>query len=203
MATISTVDNALDSLKRIPGELAAAEGTLAVKSPLIWGWHAAALLAHHRLRPARDVFDQWFWVYLEGGESALEVDRDSRWEERQRLSLFELIDVLSDVELPILKPEFYHGWQDRTTRCQTLRRRVADVIGTSLGEEQRNDLLILLAGYHRLLRLPAPVDLDESVLWGAMPVLFDLIEMLINPEHDHSAALLEAVGAARRALPSG
>ena len=203
MTAISTVDNALDSLKRIPDEPGKGTGPLALKGPLHWGWHAAVLLAYHRLRPARDTFDQWFWTYLEGGETALEMERDAHWEERQRLSLLELVDMLSEVDLPILKAEFYHGWQDRTTRCQTLRRRVADVIGASLAEGQRNDLLLLLAAYHRLLRLPAPVDLDPDALWRAMPALIDLVEMLIDPDHDHAAALLEAVGTARGALPSG
>ena len=203
MAAISTVDNALDSLKRIPEELANTQGALAVKSPLMWGWHAAVLLAHHRLRPARDTFDQWFWTYLEGGETSLETERDAHWDERQRLSLLELVDMLSEAELPILKPEFYQGWQDRTTRCQTLRKRVADVLGASLSEQQRDALLVLLAAYHRLLRLPAPVELDPHALWKAMPTLFDLIEMLVDREHEHSAEILEAVAAAREALPAG
>jgi len=201
MAAISTVDNALDSLRRIPGEIGEGGGALALKGVLHWGWHAAVLLTYHRLRPARETFDQWFWTYLEAGEANLEVDRDARWDERQRLSLLELLDMLSAVELPILKPEFYQGWQDRTTRCQTLRKRVADVLGTSLDGEQRDRLLVLLAAYHRLLRLPAPVELDESALWKAMPALFDLVEMLIDREHDHSAAILEAVGTVRKALP--
>jgi hypothetical protein len=113
MAAISTVDNALDSLKRIPGEIGEGAGPLALKGPLQWGWHAAVLLTHHRLRPARDTFDQWFWTYLEGGETSLETGRDAHWDERQRLSLLELVDMLSEAELPILKPEFYQGWQDR------------------------------------------------------------------------------------------
>ena len=201
MATISTVDNALDSLKRIPDELGKGAGPLALKGPLHWGWHAAVLLAYHRLRPARETFDQWFWTYLEAGEPNLEVDRDAHWDERQRLSLLELVDMLSEAELPILKPEFYQGWQDRTTRCQTLRKRVADVLGASLNEQQRDALLVLLAAYHRLLRSPAPVELDPHALWEAMPALFALVEMLVDRDHDHSAAILEAVTAAREALP--
>jgi hypothetical protein len=202
MAAISTVDNALDSLKRIPGEIGEGAGPLALKGPLHWGWHAAVLLAHHRLRPARDTFDQWFWTYLEGGETELETERDAHWDERQRLSLLEFIDMLSEAELSILKPEFYQGWQDRTTRCQTLRKRVADVLGASLSEQQRDALLVLLAAYHRLLRLPAPVEFDADALWKAMPALFDLVEMLVDREHDHSAAILEAVAAVREALPA-
>ena len=122
MSEISTVDSALDSIRRMAAELpCAGVDALAVKGALWWGWHAVLLLAHHRLRPARDSFDHWFWDYLATGRPDLDVHRDSRWEERQRLSLLELLDILSAEELDILKPEFYQGWQDRTTRCRTLR----------------------------------------------------------------------------------
>ena len=161
------------------------------------------LLVYHRLHPARDTFDQWFWTYLEAGEPALEIDRDAHWDERRRLSLLEILDMLSGPELSILEPEFYQGWQDRTTRCQTLRRRVAEVIGASLGEEERQNLLLLLAAYHRLLRLPAPVELDGDALLVAFPSLFDLVEMLISSEHEHSADLLAATEAARNSLAAG
>jgi len=203
MATISTVDNALDSLKKIPEDLANARDPLALKGSLHWGWHAVVFLLYHRLRPARDTFDQWFWAYLEGGEPALEIDRDAHWDERRRLSLLEILDMLSASDLSILKPEFYQGWQDRTTRCHTLRRRVAEVIGASLAEKPRQDLLLLLAAYHRLLRLPSPVDLEADQLLRALPALFDLLETLVDGEHDHSKALVEAIAAARRALPAG
>jgi len=203
MTTISTVDNALDSLKKIPQETANAQDPLALKGALYWGWHAVVLLLYHRLRPARDTFDQWFWAYLEAGEPALEIDRDAHWDERRRLSLLEILDMLSGPELSILEPEFYQGWQDRTTRCQTLRRRVSEVIGASLGEETRQDLLLLLAAYHRLLRLPSPVKLDGDALLRALPSLFDLVEMLINSEHEHSPDLLAATAAARRSLTVG
>jgi len=202
MATISTVDNALDSLKRIPEELTRGTGPLALKGALYWGWHAVVLLLYHRLRPARDTFDQWFWAYLEAGEPALEIDRDAHWGERRRLSLLEILDMLSESDLSILEPEFYQGWQDRTTRCQTLRRRVAEVIGTSLAEKPRQDLLLLLAAYHRLLRLPSPVDLEADQLLRALPALFDLLETLVDGEHDHAKALIDAIAAARGALPT-
>lgn len=200
MATITTVDNALDSLRRFPGELQMGEGPLALKGALYWGWHAVTMLAHHRLRPARETFDQWFWDYLVAGEQDFDVDRDARWGEQKRLGLLELLDVLSEEELSVLEPRFFHGWQDRTTRCRTLRRRVSEVLGTSLGEEQRNDLLLLLATYHRLLRLAEGVEIEAAPIRKALPSLIDLVDDLIDRGHDHSAALLEAVEACREAL---
>ncbi|MEN8162968.1 MAG: hypothetical protein ABFS37_02470 [Acidobacteriota bacterium] len=200
MATISTVDNALDSLGRIPAELGQGTGPMDFKGVLYWGWHAVALLSHHRLRPARETFDHWFWDFLEAGEPAFDVERDALWEEKKRLSLIEILDILSSEELPILKPEFFQGWQDRTTRCRTLRKQVTAVIGTSVGQAQRDQLVLLLAAYHRLLRLPSTVELESSSLRAALPALFDLTEALIDRDHDHSAPLLEAVAVCRQAL---
>ena len=200
MTTISTVDNALDSLGRIPAELERGTGPLDLKGVLYWGWHAVALLAHHRLRPARETFDHWFWDFLDAGEPAFDVERDARWEEKKRLSLIEMLDILSSEELSILKPEFFQGWQDRTTRCRTLRKGVTSVIGSSVGQAQRDRLMVLLAAYHRLLRLPSEVVSEAGILRDALPALFDLTEGLIDRDHDHSAPLLEAVAACRQAL---
>lgn len=203
MATISTVDNALDSIRRMSEELGrGATSPLALKGTLYWGWHTVALLAHHRLRPARETFDHWFWDYLDAGEPAFDVDRDARWEEKRRLSMLELLDILSEEELPILKPEFFQGWQDRTTRCRTLRKHVGEVMGNNIGENEREDLVLLLAAYHRLLRLPSEVELQADALRKALPALFDLIEALIDRDHDHSTPLIEAVVACRRSLDS-
>ncbi len=202
MATISTVDNALDSLRRIPAELGRGTTPLDLKGVLYWGWQAVALLAHHRLRPARETFDHWFWDFLDAGEPTFDVVRDARWEEKKRLSLIEMLDILSSEELPILKPEFFQGWQDRTTRCRTLRKGVTAVIGSSVEQAQRDRLMVLLAAYHRLLRLPSEVVLEADPLREALPALFDLIDGLIDRDHDHSVPLLEALAACRQTLTS-
>ncbi len=198
MAMISTIENTLDSLGRITsGTSRTTEGVLRLKGALYWGWHAVALLTYHRLRPARETFDPWFWDFLEAGEPAIDVDRDAWWDEKKRLSLLEMLDILSEEDLPILKPEFFQGWQDRTTRCRTLRARVNEVVGRGIGTEQREKLLLLLAAYHRLLRLPSSVDTEAGPLEKALPALFDLIEILIDPDHDHSAPLLKALSSCR------
>lgn len=193
--------NALDSLHRTAAGAAAVgrQDPLSLKEVLTWGWHAVALLAYMGLRPAREELDPWLWDYLEAGEAALEVERDARWEERQRLSLLELLDILSDEELPLLEPRFYQGWQERSERCRTLRRQTRSALGSSIGGPQREGLLLLLAAYHRLLRLPAAAALEAGEVARALPSLFDLLESLARaaPEAEE---LLAAVGQARLGL---
>lgn len=196
--------NALDSLKRIAHELDHRqddkENPLRLKGVIAWSWHTVALLAYLRLLPGRQLFDAWIQDYLHKGTPDLDVERDARWEERERLSLLELLDILSEKELPSLKPEFYHGWQDRTSRCQWLRGQVHELIGTSISETERRPLLLLLAVYHRLIRLPAGVDLDSTIVVESLPALFALIELLIDQEWPEAEDLQQALNRCRQAL---
>jgi len=198
-SVIKPLGNALDSLERVAGDLAGA-GPLQLKGALAWGWHAVGLLAYVRLQPQRDLFDAWVQDYLHQGEPAMQVERDARWEERERLSFLELLDLLSAESLSILKPEFYQGWQDRTSRCQGLRRQTAQVVGGSMSEGQRAQLLVLLAAYHRLIRLPAGVELDEAQIRRAFPALLDLAALLVDRSTPEAAGLLGALERCRRAL---
>ena len=181
---VTPLKNALDSLDRLSRALEAMrdDDPMAIKSALCWGWHAVALLAYVRMQPRRSLFDAWLQDYLNEGEPGLDVERDARWEERERLSLLELLDLLSEESLPILKPEFYQGWQDRTSRCHGLRRQMSGIVGGGIGEDQRRRLLLLLAAYHRLLRLPAGVELDTGAIRQAFPALLDLVDLLLDPD---------------------
>ncbi|MBI2503004.1 MAG: hypothetical protein HYW07_07185 [Candidatus Latescibacteria bacterium] len=196
---VTPLSNALDSLERVAGDLEA-EGPLKLKGALAWGWHAVGLLAYVRLQPQRQLFDAWVQDYLHQGEPALQLERDARWEERERLSFLELLDLLSAEQLSILKPEFYQGWQDRTSRCQGLRRQMAQIVGGSVNEGQRTQLLVLLAAYHRLIRLPAGVVLDLPSTRRTFPALLDLAALLVDRSTPEAGALLGALERCRKAL---
>lgn len=203
--TVTTLANARDSIRRAADAASAASSAdpLSLKGVLWWGWHAVALLAYNALRPARDDLDAWLWDYLEPGETALDPERDAHWSERERLSLLELLDVLSVEDLPILEPSFYQGWQDRTERCRTLRRQIRQVLGGSSAiadEAARRDLLLLLAAYHRLLRMPASVSLDVGAVLAALPRLFELMAALARASPEDADGLVAGIEAGRRAL---
>lgn len=200
--TFSPLENALDSLGRVAlalkekgmGEVAAWKGAL------LWGWHAAGLLAYLRLLPERENFDPWMQDYLHQGEPRLNVERDAMWDERRRLHLIEILDIFSERELPILKPEFYQGWQDRASRCKELRSRVARLAGGSIGAEQREQLLFLLAVYNRLVYLPAAVEIQPAMVRDAFPALLDFIEMLLDPKAAETTSFRQLAGECRKFL---
>jgi len=199
---LTPAQNALDSLNRVAEFLARPIGSdpIGLKEPIAWGWHCIGLLAYLRLRPERQSFDSWIQDYFQEGSPELNIDRDARWEERERLSFLELLDLLSDEDLPSLKPEFYQGWQDRATRCAWLRQQVKKVIGRSLSNDQREKLLLLLAVYHRLVRLPAGVILKADEIMNALPAMLDLMEMLIDKNSLMAELLSEAISKCRQSL---
>lgn len=200
-ARITPLQNAVDSLNRMVADLEAdAADALHLKGALAWGWHAVGLLAYLRLLPERESFDAWVQDYLHSAEPGLAVEVDAHWEERQRFSFLELLDLLSDQELTILKPGFYQGWQDRTSRCRDLRARLSDLLGGSVGDEARRQLLLLLAAYHRLIRLPAEVTLDTGAIGQAFPALLDLVELLIDGSDSQTESGLALVARSRTAL---
>ena len=200
--TVTPLQNALDSLERVAGDLEAAGGDqpLVLKGILTWSWHAVGLLAYLRLQTQRHLFDAWLQDYLNEGEPQLQIDRDARWEERERLSYLELLDLLSEEQLPILKPEFYQGWQDRTSRCHGLRRQMVEIVGGGIGDDQRQQLLLLLAAYHRLIRLPASVELEAEQVCQAFPALLELVDLLLDADAPGTDALQTALDRCRKAL---
>ena len=201
-ATVSTVDNVVDSLSRVARDLDERDALAprAVKGALAWGWHAVGLLAYRRLQPLRDHLDDRLREYLHPGEPDLDVERDAWWAERERLSHLELLDLLSEVELSLLEPEFFRGWVDPEVRCRRVRREMAILLGRGVDEEWRQRLLVLLAGYHRLIRLPAEVRLDPAAVLDAFPALFDLVTLLVDPDWEGADEIGEVVGRCRHSL---
>jgi hypothetical protein len=199
---VTSADSVVDSLERLAVELeiGAMDSPFALKVALTWGWHATALLAYMRMQPRRQEFDAWLWDYLDEGTPELDVARDAHWEERQRLSLLEILDIFSEVDLPLLKPEFYQGWTDRTVRCQTLRRQIVEIVGTGIDAQQREGLLVLLASYHRLVRFPAAVEVDLEPVVAEFPRLLGFIEALIDLSAPRGVETLDILGRCKEAV---
>ena len=200
--TVDTVDNAFDSLGRVARGLQEREDDPlgAAKEALAWGWQAVGLLAYRRLQPLQSRLDDRLREYLHPGEPELDVDRDAWWAERERLSHLELLDLLSEEELSLLEPAFFRGWVDPEVRCRRVRREVVAVLGRGVDEEWRGSLLVLLAAYHRLIRLPAAVRLDPEEVFRVFSALLDLVELLIEPDSEGMGEIREATTRCRRAL---
>ncbi len=63
------------------------------------------------------------------------------------------------------------------------------MVGGEIGQAQREKLLLLLAAYHRLIRLPAGVDLELGPVVEAFSALLDLVELLVDRRSDEALAV--------------
>jgi len=99
-----------------------------------------------------------------------------------------------------VKPDFYQGWQDRSSRCKWLRKQTYDLIGACITDEQRDKLLLLLAVYHRVARLPALVSLEVESILKAFPALLDMAKMLVDINSEKSDILLGAIKKCRESI---
>jgi len=199
---ISPNENALDSINRLAGNLQNEKqgSSFFIKEILVWGWHTVSLLTYSRLLPERNSFDPWMQDYLQIGDPDFDVEKDAYWDDRRQLCLLEILDILSDVELPILKPEFYQGWQDKTVRCHELRSLIGKIIGTNISFDHREKLLFLLAVHNRIFHLPSEVTIDKKSIWETFPNLLDLIEKLLDPAVDESEEMKKTITTCRTYL---
>jgi hypothetical protein len=199
---VSPVSNARDSLERVARNLQTVRlaEAWALKGAVIWAWHAVELLFYVRVSPERGVFDQWVQDYFHYWETDINVSQDIGRENIAHLGLLQILDLLSDRELPSLRPEFYQGWRDRVSRCQELRAKVFGVIGATIDGDQRDQLLYLLAVYNRLLYVTADASQDKKAVVDRMPALLDLIEMLWDRSWAESDLVESALKQSRSAL---
>ena len=73
-------------------------------------------------------------------------------------------------------------------------------LGSSIAADQRQQLLLLLAAYHRLIRLPASVELEADQVLEALPALLDLADLLLDGEAPEAETLRQALNSCRTAL---
>ena len=197
--TLTPLENALDSI-RLMGKGARSRSVSGTKEVLTWGWHAVGVLASVRLRARKDMFDPWVQQYFEEGDPDVNIGRDVHWDVRTGLSCLEILDLMSDPDLPLLKPDFYQGWQDRNSRSRVLRGQVKYILGSSLKAEQREALLFLLAAYYRLVRLPTHVTIVTADVDEKMGYLCDLLDMFVPEDSGEWGLIRDAVAKTREHL---
>lgn len=199
---ISPNENALDSLKRLAENLQNEnqDSSFFIKEILVWGWHTVSMLTYSRLLPERNSFDPWMQDYLQVGKPDFDVEEDAYWDDRRQLRLLEILDILSELELPILKQEFYQGWQDKTVRCHELRAHIEKIIGNSINFDHRKRLLFLLAVHNRLFHLPSEVSIDVKRVFEVFPNLLDLIENLLDSNSSESEEMKKILATCRTYL---
>ncbi|UCF37485.1 MAG: hypothetical protein JSU96_01020 [Acidobacteriota bacterium] len=198
--TLSPEGNALDSIRQMERALREDGASIGgLKAGLFWGWHAVGLLFYSRIFPRRKDFDPWVQDYFKTWSDEPNASQ-ALVEGGSQLSLMQILDLLSEAELPSLQPEFYQGWRDRTARCVELRNKVASITGVTVSAAQREELLFLAAVDHHLVASPVDTVLDLDRIRGSLVKLIDLLELLISASWKSADALKSSLSACREAL---
>jgi len=111
-------------------------------------------------------------------EPAVDPERDAAFDPGDSLTFVDLLDLLSQEQLPCLAPHLHRGWQDKTQSCRQARRLTTAAFGHELDGEGRRALLAAQAITNRVFVAPPPVVLDLRRVRKAVRDVLRLISHL-------------------------
>ena len=155
------------------------EDVVALCNCLDLGLHAAEILVIHLLQPVKASFPATIGLGLETPDPEVDVYRDAI-SAPKALQFTDLLDLLSEEELECVGPRLHRGWEDRRFSCRRSRATSSEALGVTVGETQRNDLLLLAAYRNRIFRYPPPVRVERARVLRAFDALSELIESLFE-----------------------
>ena len=141
------------------------------------GLRTAEILVVRKLQPVKGRFPATIGMMLESPEAEIQVYRDAV-DVPHTVQFTEALDLLSEEGLECVGPNLHRGWEDRRFSCRRSRRTSLDAIGFSIGEADRERLLMLSACRNRIFRLPPPVTLEPEAIRSDFSSLIDLVERL-------------------------
>ena len=156
----------------------AASDLVALCEVLDLGLRAAEVMVTHRLQPVKDEFPATIAIQLETPTPEVEAYRDSV-SVPNALPFVSVLDLLSEEGLECVSPNLHRGWEDRRFSCKRSRVTAKEALGITLGEEERDQLLLLAAYRNRIFRSPPPVRVVRDEILGAFPALNRLMESLV------------------------
>jgi len=156
-----------------------ASGSLvAMCEALDLGLRAVEILVTHRLQPVKDHFPATIGIQLDTPSPEVDAYRDAV-NIPNSLMFTAVLDLLSAEDLDCVSPGLHRGWEDRRFSCKRSRVTAQEALGAALGQEDRDQLLILSAYRNRIFRRPPPVRVKRDEVMGAFPVLNRLMEGLL------------------------
>lgn len=157
----------------------AGDDLVALCESLDLGLRAAEILTIHRLNPIRDQFPATIALQLEVPGAEVDWQRDAI-QVPKALQFHEVVDLLSDTDLPCVSPGMHRGWEDRRFACRRSRVTAQEAIGVTMNAEEQEQLLILAAYRNRLFRTPPPVLVRPGEVLAAFAALDRLVAGLVS-----------------------
>ena len=156
----------------------ASEDFIALVEALDLGLRAVEILVTHRLEPVKDRFPATISIQLDTPSPEVEPHRDAVTVPNS-LSFTAILDLLSEEELDCVNPGLHRGWEDRRFSCRRSRITAKEVLDVTLGQDDRDSLLLLSAYRNRIFRSPPPVRVVRDEILAAFPALNRLVQELM------------------------
>lgn len=141
------------------------------------GVRAAELFAVRSLQEMREGFPEPLRAHLQSQEPKIHWFRDAM-DGVPCLQFRVLLDLMSEPELECIAAELHEGAVKAPFPCERARASARAVLGFTLGGEDRDLLLLLLAYRNRIFRCVPPVELRKEEVLVAFPALVQLVEKL-------------------------
>ena len=155
----------------------ASESFVALCEALDLGLRTAEILVTHRLQPVKAEFPATIGIQLDIPSPEVDAHRDGITVPVS-LPFTAVLDLLSGEEMECVAPGLHRGWEDRRFSCRRSRATAGKALGITLGEEEREQLLLLAAYRNRIFRAPPPVRVVTAEIVDAFPALNRLVEGL-------------------------
>lgn len=158
------------------------ESAVEVALALAMAVRSAQLLAFQHLAQVKDRFPAPIQAVLARPEAAVSLDRDLQGSTGDSLSFANILDLLSEKDLPCISMGLHRGWQDKRQSCRQARGVTCTAVGFYLNKEERDHLLMASVLLSRTLEMPLPARVDLDELRGAVRRVLALITRLTSEE---------------------
>lgn len=143
------------------------------------GLRAVEILVFEKLQPVKDQFPATIAIQMESPAPEVDPVRDAI-HVPSSLEFTAIVDLLSEEELECVSPGMHRGWEDRRFACRRSRVTAGKAIGVTLGEAEREHLLLLSAYRNRIFRSPPPVRVMPAEIREAFETLRNLAKRLLQ-----------------------
>ena len=142
------------------------------------GVRVVEIVAVAQLQRVRHRFPATITSLLESPPVEVEPIRDFVHPPRS-LRFVDIVDMLSEEDLPCLSQGLHRGWEDRVESCRRTRDIAQSATNMSIGPTERENLTMIGAYRNRLFEMPPTLKVVPADVIGAYPALAIIAERLL------------------------
>ncbi|MDJ0762693.1 MAG: hypothetical protein QNJ97_06850 [Myxococcota bacterium] len=147
---------------------------------------ASHLIAFDRLCEVQGAFPASIESLLDAPDPEIDADQ-AGVDLNDYLGMIDIVDLLSDAQLPCVAPRLHRGWQDKTQSCREARAIAQRALEMTIVRDFRGSLMGALAIFNRTSLVPGPVAIDPHGIRAAVDAVLQLVQGLSRPRAGSNA----------------